>query len=591
MLRSCFGLALLLANASLVSAASPESIVVGKQLFEHEWTPRNPALGSDGLGPLFNARSCATCHQLGGVGGAGGAQFNAKMVGIETMKIEGGPVSNDTLVRMIKGFHPGFVDPKAGVVNTLPLAHFGGSPLFSEARENVLSQTPAQFSEHGGPVDAAEVRRANATPILYSAQSGGYSTTIRARLFQRNTTALFGAGLIDQVTSKQLKAIEREQKKHPEISGRLATLADGRLGRFGWRANIPTLLDFCDQACAAEVGLETRRKVQPPDATMPGYSNPSTDINDQQIRAMADFVSALPQPVRKVPTDPKRRLSAARGEQLFASIGCAVCHRPNIGPANGIYSDLLLHEMGEKSYDLSPPDPYIRKLTPVTRVDYDVTTQTQSSEQMVNDTAMGNYYGNTYSMQDSFVTENISRSVMQAGQRRLRPRSSVTRTPQGYLFSAAPTPPLTMRIIPQGSNSRDFTIQSSQSSREERRLGDRFGGARVTQTASGSETFEVDSQVRSTSQIRETRTHYLRGHIEPTLFTQEWRTPPLWGVADSAPYMHDGRAETLLEAITMHGGESQGTKDRFLHLSWEDREAVLDFLGTLVAPGTTRPSS
>src|SRR5262245_59501110 len=33
----------------------------------------------------------------------------------------------------------------------------------------------------------------------------------------------------------------------------------------------------------------------------------------------------------------------------------------------------------------------------------------------------------------------------------------------------------------------------------------------------------------------------------------EWRTPPLWGVADSAPYLHDGRAATLEEAITLHG--------------------------------------
>ena len=34
----------------------------------------------------------------------------------------------------------------------------------------------------------------------------------------------------------------------------------------------------------------------------------------------------------------------------------------------------------------------------------------------------------------------------------------------------------------------------------------------------------------------------------------EWRTPPLWGVADSAPYMHDGRANTLSDAIELHGG-------------------------------------
>lgn len=73
-------------------------------------------------------------------------------------------------------------------------------------------------------------------------------------------------------------------------------------------------------------------------------------------------------------------------------------------------------------------------------------------------------------------------------------------------------------------------------------------------------------------------------HTERTFFTQEWRTPPLWGVNDSAPYMHDGRAETLLESITMHGGESEKTRDRFLVLSLEDRQAMIAFLETLVAP-------
>jgi cytochrome c peroxidase len=71
--------------------------------------------------------------------------------------------------------------------------------------------------------------------------------------------------------------------------------------------------------------------------------------------------------------------------------------------------------------------------------------------------------------------------------------------------------------------------------------------------------------------------------------TQEWRTPPLWGVGDSAPYMHDGRAKTLLEAIAMHDGESAGTRDRFLRLPLADRRAVIGFLETLVAPPNAVP--
>jgi cytochrome c peroxidase len=100
---------------------------------------------------------------------------------------------------------------------------------------------------------------------------------------------------------------------------------------------------------------------------------------------------------------------------------------------------------------------------------------------------------------------------------------------------------------------------------------------------------ETDEQILSDGrqQITEEKLSvhaYIRLHYEPTRFNQEWRTPPLWGVADSAPYMHDGRAETLLESITMHDGEASGTRDRFLNLSLSDRHALIAFLETLVAP-------
>src|SRR5262249_55557791 len=45
---------------------------------------------------------------------------------------------------------------------------------------------------------------------------------------------------------------------------------------------------------------------------------------------------------------------------------------------------------------------------------------------------------------------------------------------------------------------------------------------------------------------------------------QEWKTPPLWGLADSAPYLHDGRAATIEEAITFHGGERGPSGDRYI---------------------------
>jgi CxxC motif-containing protein (DUF1111 family) len=64
----------------------------------------------------------------------------------------------------------------------------------------------------------------------------------------------------------------------------------------------------------------------------------------------------------------------------------------------------------------------------------------------------------------------------------------------------------------------------------------------------------------------------------------EWRTPPLWGVADSAPYMHDGRAETLEDAIKLHTGQGAASATRFGKLNVAEQNQLVAFLKTLRAP-------
>ena len=61
----------------------------------------------------------------------------------------------------------------------------------------------------------------------------------------------------------------------------------------------------------------------------------------------------------------------------------------------------------------------------------------------------------------------------------------------------------------------------------------------------------------------------------------EFRTPPLWGVGQSAPYLHDGRAATLTDAIAAHGGEGAASRNAFLALSKPRRNALLRYLRSL----------
>ena len=443
-------------------APNAASVALGKQLFERTWSQGDPRLGSDGLGPLFNATSCVACHNQGGSGGGGSAEFNAKTVGISKMQVTGGDVNDDQLAVILNQFYPGFQLSDGRLINCASLSHHGGSTHYKALTSNLLKQLPAEFAESGGPIDAAEVRRANAFPIQYSSKHGKLAVVIDARLFQRNTTALFGAGLIDQVPDKMILRQAKLQQSHSEISGRPSTLRSGRIGKFGWRANLPSLLHFTDQACANEVGLKTKRRDQPQDPTAPGYRNPSIDISDEQVIAIRDFTAALPAPTRRSPTDPADHAAAARGESLFASIGCSVCHVPDLGPAKGAYTDLLLHEMGYELMDLNHAEPYIERSSVTTRYVPDTVetvTGTTTGTQM-----MGAYYGSatvmsasstaatsvSFTQRGAWTSDQMDRatSSRRPGDRNLsRLRSGMRSSKPGFQFSAPIAPHSQVAVV------------------------------------------------------------------------------------------------------------------------------------------------
>ncbi|MEM9587553.1 MAG: di-heme oxidoredictase family protein [Planctomycetota bacterium] len=529
-------------------AVSPDAIHQGRELFEKEWPSRSPSLGSDGLGPLFNARSCVACHNQGGVGGGGGTEFNAKSIGIEKIRISGGPITKAVIANCVSKFHPGFILPSGDVINALAISHHGGSQAYVNQRMSMLAKSGALFDVEGGPVDASEVRQALNQTIVFRDNVGAYSVEIHARFFQRNTSSLFGAGLIDQVTDRQLDQVMKIQKAHPEISGRPSTLINGTLGRFGWRGNLSSLLDFVDQACANEVGLETKRRPQGSDPHVPQYRNPSIDISDAQIQSMERFVAALPAPQQRMPSDSLERKIALRGQDVFASVGCAVCHVPSIGPAKGVYSDLLLHDMGRYSMDLNHAEPYIKNVSTMT-IPLQEDANRSTGTQMV-----GGYYG---------PATLVTRTSVSGSSNRLGPGFQPSgrigrRMPQSSREFTFVAPEYPTQLVSVATREQ-VTGAEAWNTRNENGLGD------VGYRKSGSQTS-------------------VRVEYESTLFNQEWRTPPLWGVADTAPYLHDGRASTLLEAITLHGGEAEGTTNRFLSLPLQDREAVIAFLETLVAP-------
>ena len=62
---------------------------------------------------------------------------------------------------------------------------------------------------------------------------------------------------------------------------------------------------------------------------------------------------------------------------------------------------------------------------------------------------------------------------------------------------------------------------------------------------------------------------------------REFRTPPLWGLRASGPYLHDGRAKTVDEAIRAHDGEAKKARDVYIQLTPAEKRQLLDFLGSI----------
>ena len=278
----------------------------------------------------------------------------------------------------------------------------------------------------------------------------GRHGTIVIRTSERNPPALFGAGLIDTITDEAIEAAaKRRFPGSSEVRGRVSRLKDGRIGRFGWKAQTATLKEFVLSAAAGEMGLEVPGKHQAADPRLPGIGATGLDMDEPECDALTEYVRSLPSPVAIKPADKQESEQLRSGERTFRTIGCANCHLPKLGSVNGIYSDLLLHDMGSQLEDSA-----------------------------------------TYSV---FVGAPPRREVVEAPD---RPGIGV-----------------------------------------------------------------------STASI------------------QEWRTPPLWGLRDSGPYLHDGRATSIEQAIVMHAGQGAASARRYAELSPARKRHLAAFLRSLAAPG------
>ncbi|HEY3498880.1 MAG TPA: di-heme oxidoredictase family protein, partial [Polyangiaceae bacterium] len=139
------------------------------------------------------------------------------------------------------------------------------------------------------------------------------------------------------------------------------------IGRFGWKAEQPSVLQQSAAAFAGDMGItsslfseENRTQAQAAAHSSPSGGSP--EIDDEALQAVALYAGSLAVPARRGVNDPKVR----QGEELFLRAGCADCHVPTLttGPFSRLvqipkesihpYTDLLLHDLGPGLSDERP---------------------------------------------------------------------------------------------------------------------------------------------------------------------------------------------------------------------------------------------
>jgi CxxC motif-containing protein (DUF1111 family) len=329
-----------------------DGFFVGNSIFNRNWVVApSSTTGLDGLGPTFNATSCSTCHFKDGRGRPPppGEPMRSMLVRLSVSgadAVTGGPVG----------------EPSYG--GQLQNAAIPGVPV--EGRVTIdWEEVPGAYAD-GTPYS---LRRPT-----YRFEALAFGPLADDTMFSpRVAPATFGLGLLEAIPAADLVAREDAADADGDgISGRANRpwdVAAGRraLGRFGWKANQPSLRQQTAGAMHGDLGVtsslfpaESCPAPQLECAAAPSGGAPELDEN--KLDDLTFYGQTLAVPARRDAGDP----TVLRGKRLFRAAGCAACHvprwvtgtHPEVPELSGQtiwpYTDLLLHDMGPELADGRP---------------------------------------------------------------------------------------------------------------------------------------------------------------------------------------------------------------------------------------------
>ena len=264
----------------------------GEVLFAKEWVPNDPmSHGGDGLGPVYNETSCVACHGLGAPGGAGPESKNVVLV---TASLTGpergqGPGSDPSRLSRRAQHRPPSLRDRSPVWRR----GGGGSTTPTATTRRNAGEDTVDARIRGAQQQTTPDQRLHDRSISLQPADG-----VNLIVSQRNTPALFGAGRIDAIPSEVLVAVAAHQPA--EVRGRVSRTPEGRVGRFGWKAQIASLHEFVRVACANELGLEVPGHSQAVSPLAPSQKAKGLDLTEAECDDLVAYVRALPAPVASI---------------------------------------------------------------------------------------------------------------------------------------------------------------------------------------------------------------------------------------------------------------------------------------------------
>jgi len=341
---------------------------IGNGFFKRLWVSApSSTQASDGLGPLFNARSCQRCHLKDG---RGHPPENANDTAVSMFLRLSIPPRNDADKALLDQHR----------VNVINEPTYGGQ-LQDFAVQGIDPEGRMRIAYEEQPVTLADGTVVNLRKPTYSVGELNYGPMHPdVMLSPRVAPQMIGLGLIEMIPADAILAhADPDDDDSDGISGRANLVWDNEtgkvmLGRFGWKAGNPTIRQQSGGAFGGDIGISNPAAPEPwgdctetqkacraaPHGSSPQYGD--LEAGEDVLELVTHYSRNLAVPMRR-DVSKKRVL---RGKRVFYESGCVSCHMPKFITRTDAarpehshqliwpYSDLLLHDMGDGLADHRP---------------------------------------------------------------------------------------------------------------------------------------------------------------------------------------------------------------------------------------------